>query len=84
VCPLFSELMMKWRSWGKVCWVFQQFLQQSRMVKFDMFMVIMPLDLWYAIRPFLHLVRMAKNSGGIISLWQIMHLIIWFSKRLTS
>jgi hypothetical protein len=31
------------------------------------FMVVMPLNLWYAIRPFLHIVGMAKISSGTIS-----------------
>jgi hypothetical protein len=40
------------------------------MVRFNMFfMVVMPLDLWYAMGPFLHLVRMAKILRGIVSLW---------------
>jgi hypothetical protein len=37
MCPLFIELVIEWRSWGKVYWIFQQFFQQSRMVKFNMF-----------------------------------------------
>jgi hypothetical protein len=32
------------------------------------FMVVMPFDLWYVMRPFLHLVRMAKISRGVVSL----------------
>jgi hypothetical protein len=30
------------------------------------FVVVMPLNLWYAIKPFLHIVHMAKISSGTI------------------
>jgi hypothetical protein len=33
------------------------------------FIVVMPLDLWYAMGPFLHLVHMANILRGIVSLW---------------
>jgi hypothetical protein len=44
----------------------------------------MPLNLWYVIRPFLHLVHMGKISNGVVSLWQIIHLIIWFQEISTN
>jgi hypothetical protein len=45
------------------------------------FMVVMPLDLWYAMKKKLHLVHIAKISSGIVSSWQIIHFIIWFWER---
>jgi hypothetical protein len=45
---------------------------------------MMPLNLWYVIRPFLHLLHMGKISSGVVSLWQIIRLIIWFQERSTS
>jgi hypothetical protein len=29
-------------------------------------------------RPFLHLLHMATISRGVISLWHIIHFIVWF------
>jgi len=37
MCLLFTWLMIKWKSCSKVCWIFQQLLQQNRMAKFNMF-----------------------------------------------
>jgi hypothetical protein len=34
-------------------------------------MVVIPLNLWYAIRPFLHIMCMANISSGIVSFCQI-------------
>jgi len=81
--PLFTWLTIKWKSWSKVCWIFQQFLQQSKMVIFNMFF-----HGCYAIRfmvcngalptSCVH----GQDFKRVVSLWQIMHLIILFLERL--
>lgn len=40
------------------------------------FIAIIPLELWYAINLFLHLVCMVRISGLLESLWHIMHFMI--------
>jgi hypothetical protein len=45
---------------------------------------VMPLNLWYILKPFLHLVHMGKIWNGVVILWQIIHLIIWFQERSTN
>ncbi len=40
------------------------------------FIAIIPLELWYAINPFLHLMCMVRISRPLESLWHIMHLMI--------
>ncbi len=69
MCIFFIRLMIKWASWARLATSSNNFFSKEKWLDSTcFFIVVVPLNLWYAMRPFLHLVHMAMILGGVVSL----------------